>query len=177
MRIAAQLGLTYVLVLVLGAVWRLFPLSSFTPDIVNLVAAYLGLSARQRLAPSVAGAVGIGYLADLLYGTPVGMSAIAAGLVCTVCHLIQGRLLVRGIVVTMVFAALTALSASLFVLTVRAGAELMPLGWGHELGVALRCALVTGLLGPIIFRACRYVDTHFARTLRERDAAAAGLLL
>ena len=177
MRIAAQIGLSYVLLLLLGAVWRLLPLASFAPDFVNLVAAYLGLTARSRLAPSVAGAVTIGYLADLLYGTPLGLMAISAGLVCTVCHLIQGRLLVRGWIFTMVFACLTAFAAGLFVLAIRAASDLLPLGFGHELGVVLTMALVTGLLGPFVFRSCRYVDARFARTHRERDAAASGMIL
>lgn len=177
MRIAAQIGVSYLLLLLLGAVWRLLPLANFAPDFVNLVAAYLGLSARSRLAPSVAGAVAIGYLADLLFGTPVGLMAVTAGLVCTVCHLIQGRLLVRGWVFTMVFASLTAFAAGLFVLAVRAASDLLPLGWGHEFGAVLTVALVTGLLGPFVFRSCRYVDARFARTPRERDAAASGIIL
>jgi rod shape-determining protein MreD len=177
MRMAAQIGLSYLLLLLLGAVWRLLPLASFTPDFVSLIAAYLGLTARDRLAPSVAAAVTIGYLADLLYGTPVGLMAMTAGLVCTVCHLIQGRLLVRGWIFTMVFASLTALAAGLFVLAIRGASDLLPLGWGNELGALLSMALITGLLGPFVFRSCRYVDSRFARTPRERDAAASGMIL
>ncbi len=177
MRMAAQVGASFLLLLLLGALWRLFPVAGFAPDFVSLVAAYLGLTARERLAPSVSAAVIIGYLADLLYGTPVGLMAMTAGLVCTVCHLIQGRLLVRGWIVTAVFSALTALAAGFFVLVIRAGFSLLPLGFGHEMGGLLTMALATGVLGPLVFRACRSVDARFARTPRERSAAAGGVLL
>ncbi len=173
---AAQIAASFFLLLLVGVVWRLLPVSSLSPDFVSLVAAYLGLTARKRLAPSVAAAVTIGYLADLLYGTPVGLMALTSGLVCTVCHLIQGRLLVRGWLFTTVFSALTALAAGVFVLTIRAGFSLLPLGFGHGLWVVLTMALATGLLGPLVFRACRYIDARFARTPRERSAAAAGVL-
>lgn len=174
---AAQIGASFAFLLLAGAVWRLFPLSAFAPDFVSLVAAYLGLTARQRLAPSVGAAVTIGYLADLLYGTPVGLMALNAGLVCTVCHLIQGRLLVRGWIFSAVFSSLTALAAGLFVLAIRAAFSLLPLGLSTGMGVLFTTALVTGLLGPLVFRACRLVDARFARTPRERDAAAGGILL
>ena len=177
MRIAAQIGASFLLLLLLGAVWRLFPLSVLAPDFVSLVAAYLGLTARNRLAPSMAGAITIGYLADLLYGTPVGLMALTAGLVCGVCHLIQGRLLVRGWIFTAVFSALTAFAAGLFVLAIRATFSLLPLGFAQGIGAVFMAALATGLLGPLVFRGCRQVDARFARTPRERDAAAGGVLL
>lgn len=176
MRIAAQIVTAYLILLVFAAVWRLLPLSTFTPDIVVLFGAYLGLSAREELAPAVLGSVIIGYLADLLMGTPVGLSSFAAGLVCVVCHLIQGRLLVRGVVFTVVFSALTALAAGLLVVVVRAGSGLLPVGIGSELGTLLVTALITGLLGPFVFQACRQVDARFSKTRRQRDAAATGFM-
>ena len=177
MRMAAQIAASFLLLLILGVVWRLLPVASFSPDFVSLVAAYLGLTARKRLAPSVAAAVTIGYLADLLYGTPVGLMALSAGLVCTVCHLIQGRLLVRGWIVTTIFSTLTALSAGVFILAIRAASSLLPLGFVHELGVVAIMALATGVFGPLVFRGCRLVDSRFARTPRERSAAAGSVLL
>jgi hypothetical protein len=69
------------------------------------------------------------------------------------------------------------LAAGLFVLAIRGASDLLPLGWGNELGALLSMALITGLLGPFVFRSCRYVDSRFARTPRERDAAASGMIL
>jgi cell shape-determining protein MreD len=175
-RITAQVFLAYGLLLLLGAVWRLLPIRDLLPDIVALFAAYLGLTARQKLAPSVAGAVIIGYLADLLVGSPAGLLAITSGIICTACHLIQGRLLVRGVVFTMIFAALTALASGLLILGFRAMGGILAGGWSAAMTTLLGTTLLTGLLGPFVFRACRIVDSRFARTRRERDAAATGQL-
>jgi len=175
MRIAAQMILAYLVLLVLAAVWRLLPLSEFSPNIIVLFGAYLGLSARGEVAPSVAGAIGIGYLGDLLMGTPVGLSSLTAGLVCAVCHLIQGRLLVRGAVFTVVFATLTALSAGLLVLVVRGISGLLPYGVGPELWRTLLGAMFSGLMGPFVFQVCRQVDARFAKTRRQRDVASTGM--
>ena len=176
MRLAAQVVMAYFLLLLLGAVWRLFPWSELVPDIAVLFAAYLGLTARDRAAPSIASAILIGYFADLLFGTPVGLIALISGLTCSACHLIQGRLLVRGSVFTTVFSGFVALVAGLATILIRSVAGLLPPGWAGELGTMALSILITGLLGPIVFRICRFVDSRFARTRRERDAAASGLI-
>ncbi len=177
MRITAQVFLGYGLLLVLGAVWRLLPLHALLPDVVALFAAYLGLTARQRLAPSLAGAVLIGYFADLLVGSPVGLLATCSGILCAACHLVQGRLLVRGMAFTMVFAALASLGFGILVVAIRALAGILNGGWEEALADLWGTALLTGLLGPFVFRSCRFVDSRFARTPRERDAAATGVML
>ncbi len=176
MRVAAQIIVAYLILLVLVAIWRLLPLASYSPDIVVLFGAYLGLSAREELAPSVAGAIAIGYLADLLMGNPVGLSALTAGLVCVVCHLIQGRLLVRGVVFTVIFSALTALSAGILILAVRGASGLLLVGLGGELQKLIGTALFTGLMGPFVFQVCRQVDSKFSKTRRQQDAAATGYM-
>lgn len=176
MRLAAQIAAAYLLLLLLGAAWRLFPWSELVPDVAILIAAYLGLTARDRAAPSVAAAVFIGYLADLLFGTPVGLVALISGLTCSACHLIQGRLLVRGSIFTTIFSGFIALVATLLTLLIRSVAGLLPPGWAGELGIMALGIVITGLLGPLVFRACRFVDSRFARTRRERDAAASGMI-
>ncbi|MCP4446965.1 MAG: rod shape-determining protein MreD [Myxococcales bacterium] len=176
MRLAAQIVVAYLVLLVLSAVWRLFPWSELVPDIAVLFAAYLGLTAREKAAPSVASAVFIGYLADLLFGTPAGLIAFCSGLTCSACHLIQGRLLVRGSIFTTVFSCLVALATGVLTILIRSLAGLLPPGWSGELGTLVLSALITGLLGPLVFRTCRFVDSRFARTRRERDAAASGMI-
>lgn len=176
MRIVGQVALAYLTLLFLGATWRLLPLAAAAPDLVALFSVYLGLTARHRLAPSVAGALIIGYLADLLMGSPHGLQSLVAGIVCGAGHLIQGRLMVRGILYTMVVSALSALFSGVLVLAVRAYAGLLPMGAGAGVGPIAKGVLLTALLGPLVFRACRQVDARFARTHRERDAAATGLL-
>ncbi|WP_428265255.1 rod shape-determining protein MreD [Haliangium sp.] len=177
MRVAAQVLLAYLLLLILGAVWRFLPLDRTVPDLVALWAVYLGLTARQRLAPATAGAVIIGYLADLLLGTPRGAQALAAGIVCVFGHLIHRRLIVRGPVRSMILGAAAGVGAGVVGLLLRAQAGHLPDASGEYLAVLGRVALVTGICGPVVFRLCRMVDARFARTHREREAAREGLHL
>ncbi len=170
MRIAAQVLLAYVLILVLGCLWRLLPLGRAAPDVVALSAVYLGLTARHRVAPATLGAVVLGYLGDLLLGTPRGMLAFSAGIICILGHVIHRRLIVRGWIVTIAVAFFTGLFAGVIGLILRASAGLIPSGVGVEFLILLSVAALTGLAGPLIFRLCRMIDARFARTYRERDA-------
>jgi len=176
MRIAAQVFLAYALVLVLASVWRHMPMSRAAPDVVALVAVYLGLTARSRLAPPTAGAVVLGYLGDLLTGTPTGLLSLTAGLVCIVGHLVHRRLLVRGTLFTMAFSFFAGLFAGLVILVIRVSTVGMPGSAAGELLVLLGSALLTGLVGPFVFRLCRAIDARFARTQREREAPIGGVL-
>ncbi len=175
MRIAAQVMLAYGVLLMLSALWRFVPLSA-RPDAVALFAVYLGLTARLQLAPAAFGAFAIGYLGDLLMGTPRGLLAVDAVLVCLFGHLIHRRLIVRGRLFTVIFsAAVAAISAAiLMVLRVYVGSGLYPPG--EEFAVLGSAALLSGLVGPVLFRLARSVDARFARTHRERTAALEGLI-
>lgn len=176
MRIAAQVLLAYGLLLLFGCLWHYLPLDLAVPEVAALSAIYLGLTARQRLAPATLGAVIIGYLSDLLLGTPRGSQALVAGVICILGHLIHRRLILRGRMVTMFLAAFTGLGAGLVGVPVRWFAGHLPDG-GGALGAMVQAALVTGLIGPLVFRSCRAVDARFARTHREREAAREGLTL
>jgi len=175
MRIAAHVFLAYALVLVLAAVWRHMPMTRAAPDVAALVAVYLGLTARSRLAPPTAGAVVLGYLGDLLVGTPAGLLSLTAGLVCIVGHLVHRRLLVRGTLFTMAFSFFAGLFAGLVVLFIRLVSGGLPGSAGSELLVLFGSAVLTGLSGPLVFRMCRFIDARFARTQREREAPIGGV--
>jgi rod shape-determining protein MreD len=176
MRIAAQVAVMAVLVVVLGAVWPHLPLGRAFPDLVALWAVYLGLTARNRLAPATLGAIAAGYLADVLMGAPPGAQALVAGLVCVTAHLVHRRLLVRGWMVASMLSVFAGLGAGLATLAVRGYFGATPGGTGLELGLVLSSALLTGLVGPLVFRLCRAVDARFARTERERDLALEGVI-
>ena len=168
--------LGYFMVLAMGVLWRLGPLDRAIPDVVALCAIYLGLAARERVAPSMLAAVVIGYLADLLLGGPLGLLSIGAGVMCLVGHFVQGRLIVRGLLFTAGFAVVVGLVSALVLLALRAFHGLVGAGVGSQFVTILLSALTTGLAGPIVFRLCRQVDARFARTQRERDAALEGLI-
>ncbi|HWM85251.1 MAG TPA: hypothetical protein VNO33_05420 [Kofleriaceae bacterium] len=176
MRLVAQVFLAYFMVLVMAALWRFLPIGRAIPDVVALSAVYLGLAARERLAPSMLAAVVMGYLADLLIGTPSGLLSTSAGVMCLLGHFVQGRLIVRGRLVTAGFALMIGLVSGAVLTALRAWHGLLSESLGSEIVTALLSALLTGLVGPLVFRLCRRVDARFARTRRERDAAAEGLI-
>ena len=101
MRTATLVLAAYALCVIVGACWRLLPagiLRDAVPELGALTAAYLGLTARRGLAPAVGGSVVIGYLADVISGTPVGLGAFVLGVTCLVTRGAQQRILVRGAV-------------------------------------------------------------------------------
>jgi len=175
-RHAAQVFLAYFMLLVVGALWRLGPFERAIPDLVALCAVYLGLAARERLAPSMLAAVVMGYLADLLMGAPRGLLAAGAAVMCLAGHLVQGRLIVRGTLFTMALSASVGLTSGLVLMALRAWAGRLAGPIGSELVTLVLSALFTGAIGPLVFRLCRRVDARFARTQRERDAALEGLI-
>jgi len=175
-RTAAQVAVAYVVVLLLSAVWRLGPLPRAMPDAVALFGVYLGLTARVQVAPSVLGAIVIGYLADLLIGTPRGVLALDAGLLCLFAHLVHQRLLVRGWIYTSVFCAIIAVLSGVILMAIRAYMGVGPGSLSEEVWVLAASALLTGLAGPLVFRMCRVIDARFARTQRDRLAALEGLI-
>jgi rod shape-determining protein MreD len=176
MRLVAQVFLCYFMVLLMAALWRFLPVERAIPDLVALCAVYLGLTARHKVAPAMLAAVVMGYLADLLMGTPAGLLSTAAGVMCLLGHFVQGRLIVRGRLVTIGFALMVGLASAAVLMALRAWLGLLSESLGSELVTALVSALLTALVGPLVFRLCRKTDARFARTRRERDAAAEGLI-
>ena len=70
----------YLLCVVVATVWMRLPTSIIrdaVPDVGALTAAYLGLTARGNVAPAVGGSVVLGYLVDLISGTPPGLAALS----------------------------------------------------------------------------------------------------
>ncbi|MBI4510585.1 MAG: hypothetical protein HY698_13210 [Deltaproteobacteria bacterium] len=176
MRILAHIGAAYLTFLLLGALLRILPLGVMAPQAHVVFAAYLGITARGRLPSSTLGALIIGYLADLLSGSPRGLLAFSCGLLCILAHVASSRLLVRGRVFVGVFAIVAGLFSFVILALLRAfhGAPLLP--WPMELTCALGAGLVTGLLAPLLFRMSRLIDAAFARTEREREAVREGYL-
>ncbi len=176
MRIATCVLVTYVLLVVLGAVWmRLGFLAEAKPAAAVMAAAYLGLTARSGVAGAVGGAVVIGYLADLIGGTPVGLTAVVCGVICLIGHLIQRRILVRGLGATLGFAFFVGVSAQLMVVLLRAVFSQPMAPPLRELWFVLLSGVATAVIGPAVLRILRRIDAAFARTHRERDAALEGI--
>ncbi len=178
MRTATLVLAAYLLCVLVASFWRLLPVAIIrdaVPDIGAMTAAYLGLTARRSVALAVGGSVVLGYLVDLISGTPPGLVALVLGLTGLVARTTQQRILVRGTAMTMAFSAFVALVAGVVALFVR-GLYGVPRGsFGLDLQHIVLVALATALTGPLVWRVFRRIDATFARTHRERDAALEGL--
>ncbi|HEY5923786.1 MAG TPA: hypothetical protein VIV11_19020 [Kofleriaceae bacterium] len=177
MRTATIVLVAYVLCVIVASIWRYLP--GFTHDAIPaigaLTAAYLGHTTRPWRAPATAGAVVLGYLIDVISGTPVGMSCLVLGMTADIARSTQQRIFVRGTMMTIGFCAFIALFASLakIIVCVLFGIPRPPVAL--ELQQLAMIAFATALLGPLVWRLFRRIDAAYARTHRERDAALEGL--
>lgn len=177
MRTATIVLVAYVLCVIVASVWRYMP--GFTHDAIPalgaLTAAYLGHTTRPYRVPATAGAVVLGYLQDVISGTPTGMSSLVLVITADAARATQQRIFVRGTAMTIGYSAFIALFASLakIIVCVMFGIPRAPIGL--ELQQLALIALATALVGPIVWRLFRRIDAAYARTHRERDAALEGL--
>ncbi len=177
MRTASLVLVAYFSCVIVGAVWRLMPwaIHDAVPDLGALTAAYLGLTARRNVTPAVGGSVLLGYLVDLISGSPPGLMALVLGLTCVIARAIQQRIYVRGTTMTIAFSAFVALVAGLVAIIVRGVYHVSIASMAVELRNLALVAVATGAVGPVVWRMFRRIDAAYARTARERDAALEGL--
>lgn len=178
MRTGTIVIVAYLACVVVATVWMRLPTSIIReaiPDVGALTAAYLGLTARGNVATSVGSSVLLGYLVDLISGTPPGLAALVLGLTCLLARAAQQRILVRGMAMTMGFSAFVALLTGLISLVTRAIYGVPRPGVVIELQHLALATLATAIAGPLVWRMFKRIDATFARTHRERDAALEGL--
>lgn len=178
MRTATIVLFAYFLCVFVAAVWRYMP--GFTHDAIPaigaLTAAYLGHTTRPFMLPVTAGVAILGYLIDVISGTPAGLTSLVLVLTSDVARRTQRRLFVRGTSMMIGFSAFVSVMASLVQLVLRALFDVSALGSATlELRHMALVAFATALLGPLVWRLYRRIDAAFARTSRERDAALEGL--
>jgi hypothetical protein len=157
-------------------VWRLAPFAVVVPNLAAVFAAYLGVTARGAIAGPMAAAIAIGYLADLLGGTPPGLMAFVAGALTPLSRAATTRLLVRGRGFVMVLCGAISLVSAALTLALRAYHGARVDGLAGELVTAIGCALITSVVAIPVFRLLRLIDARFARTQREREAVLEGHL-
>jgi rod shape-determining protein MreD len=177
-RTATIVLVAYFLCVIVAAVWRFMP--GFTRDAVPaigaLTAAYLGHTTRPHMLPVTAGVAILGYLIDVISGTPAGMTALVLGMTSDVARRTQRRLFVRGTSMMIGFSAFVSIIASLSQLLIRALSNISKIGSvSLELQQIALVAFATALTGPLVWRLYRRIDAAYARTHRERDAALEGL--
>ena len=176
MRTATVVLAAYCLCVVVAALWRLAPwVGDAIPDLGALTAAYLGLTARRQIAPAIGGAIVLGYLIDLISGSPPGLIALVLGLTTLVARAVQQRILVRGAVISIAFSSFVAVFAGVTAYLVRALYQVPTAAFGLELRHLIGVTIATAVFGSLVWRMFRRIDAAFARTHRERDAALEGL--
>jgi len=178
MRTATLVLVAYLGCVIVAAIWRLLPatfLHDAIPDLGALTAAYLGLTARRQVAPAVGGSVVLGYLADLISGTPPGLAALVLGLTCLIARAAQQRIYVRGAAMAIGFSAFVAVIVGFVSLVVRGLYGVPGPSTITQLQHLALVTVATALAGPLVYRMFRRIDAAFARTHRERDAALEGL--
>ncbi len=177
MRTATIVLVAYAMCVVVASVWRFMPgfVHDAVPAIGALTAAYLGHTTRPYRAPATAGAVVIGYLIDVISGTPVGMSSLVLAITADIARSTQQRIFVRGAAMTIGYSAFIAVFTGLakILVSVLFGIPRPPVSLEFQ-QMAL-VALATALSGPIVWRLFRRIDAAYARTHREREAALEGL--
>lgn len=176
MRIVAHVVAGYLLLVLVGALWRYAPFEVIAPELVLIWAVYLGISGRSWVWQAVAAVVAMGWLSDLLSGAPRGFSSVVMGTICILCRLLSTRLLLRGRLFIATFTLIASLGAGLYAMGLRAFFGGAFGGLFEELTVLVGVAALTALVAPLVFRICRTIDARFARTEREREAVREGYL-
>ena len=163
-----------VLIAAIATIARWLPLS-YAPLISALVALHIGLSTKRKPLRAIFSAVLVGYIADLVQGTPPGVCALSAGVVAIMFYSVQGRLLVRGwlfsVVLGFVGASISGVVMSLVRQSVAAGPPV-----GGYLGTVFWASLTSAVFAPFVFAVCRRIDAKFVRTERERQLVLGGVL-
>jgi len=177
-RTATLVIVAYAMCVITAAVWRHLPVAfrDVIPNIGALVAAYLGHTARSVRAPSTAGAVVVGYLIDIISGTPAGLTSLVLALTTGIARATQQRIFVRGLAMTVGFSAFVAIVAALISLVVRALFGVPHADFAIEMQHLALVTIATAIVGPLVWRVFRRIDAAYARTHRERDAALEGLV-
>lgn len=178
MRTATIVIVAYVMCVLIGAVWRYMPgfVHDAIPAIGPLTAAYLGYTLRPFRAPSTAGVVVLGYLIDVVSGTPPGLTSLVLAVTAEIARATQQRIFVRGASMTIAFSGFIALVSAFSSWILRAIFNGLPTeSAALELQHAALGAIATALVGPAVWKIFRRIDAAYARTHREREAALEGL--
>jgi rod shape-determining protein MreD len=177
MRTATIVLVAYMLCVIVASVWRYLP--GFTHDAIPalgaLTAAYLGHTTRPYRLPATAGAVVLGYLMDVISGTPPGMTSLVLVMTADIARSTQQRIFVRGTAMTIGYSAFIAVFAAIakIIVCLMFGIPRPPVAL--EMQQLALIALATALIGPLVWKLFRRIDAAYARTHRERDAALEGL--
>jgi rod shape-determining protein MreD len=142
--------------LTLGALFGLSPWHIPVPEVALLTAVYSGLYGRNGVGAQVLIGVVAGYLVDLAAGAPTGLHMFSIGAIGLGAHLLAPRLLIASVWQLFVVLYLAACAHGFVV--VGLGASQLGAEGLSELVLVPEHALLTSLLGPLIFALYRRID-------------------
>jgi rod shape-determining protein MreD len=164
MRPASHVALGFFALIAIGAAWPIIAGNDAArPDVIAVAALYLGLTARDDLATSVGAALVLGYLADVLAGTPTGLLAFSSAAICFASHLAQQRLVVRGRLAVVIACAGAAVAMTLLVAALTRAAGIGRVAAGVDIVGLLAVAALTATLGALVFWLHRRVDARLSK--------------
>ncbi|HEY7954990.1 MAG: hypothetical protein ACHQ17_11315 [Polyangia bacterium] len=127
-----------------------------------LIVLYLGLAGRATMAPLVAVALAIGYLIDLLSGSPRWLHALTLAIVMVIARGASNRLLVASRWQKALVALVAALGNGALLVVLAAPPEWPTSEVLGLLRVIPSTALVTALLAPFVFALLGRLDRKLA---------------
>jgi rod shape-determining protein MreD len=140
--------LGYAMVVVQASIQALLPLRVLVPELGLLVALYAGLTAQQGISGACAVALMLGYVTDLLAGSPKGLHAMVFVLACLLAKGASLRLMLSTSLIAAAFAFFVSILAAVLVVATRAQIDHSTLS---PLSIAPLQALVTAIFAPIVF--------------------------
>ena len=162
-------------VAILAALRPWFSFVPSAPLLAGLVAVHVGLSTKARPFAALCTATAVGYISDIVQGTPPGLCAFSAGVVALLFYLVQGRLLLRGWIFTIFLGLVGAAIAASIMALFRdwSGGGSPPAGYATMI---LQASVVSALFAPLVFGVCKRIDAKMVRTERERQLVLEGVL-
>lgn len=159
------IALAWVGAIMVGGVHSLLPINLsygyVGPDLLLLTVIFAGFEVRQPLAGTVALGVLLGYLDDLLGGSPKGMHMLVFAAIIMVARGASDWLLVRGVASTILVVLGFSLCANLLICLVQFSLN-QNQSWQLLVLVSVT-ASVTALVSPLWFWLLRRVDRRNAR--------------
>jgi rod shape-determining protein MreD len=172
MRAALTLAFGLALLLLQSVLLQLVPVYLPTPAFGVLVAMHVGLSPRWAISSAVFVGFSLGYLFDLVSGTPRGTHALVYSLLALAAALLGPRLTVRGFFLRTTAGLLVTFLGGGLVMAVRALAGSGTTAGGFRL--VLLDAVVTGAFAPIILGMLDRLDGRLDAAHGEAGMVARG---
>lgn len=162
MRYIVFSGLAYLLLVTMGALHQVFGITEAVPDVALALVLYVVFSRRGNAPSHAIFALVLGYLVDVLGGSPRGLHAFGLITLALLARLFSHRLELKGVLAQAAAVALACIVYSSLLAFVRAA-----LGPDPAAGTwfpSLPHLVATTLCGPVIFKVGENCDGKLGLT-------------